>query len=123
MFYAIALIGGVVLAIILSLILSVNILERRHDFGIMKLIGSPSVFLRRVVVTQALLIGCASECLGLIALYPLLLLLESITPEVAAVITSEHVLAITVAVVCISTVSGLLASGRVRRISTSEVFA
>ncbi len=123
LFYAIALIGGVVLAIILSLILSVNILERRHDFGIMKLIGSPSVFLRRVVVTQALLIGCASECLGLIALYPLLLLLESITPEVAAVITSEHVLAITVAVVCISTVSGLLASGRVRRISTSEVFA
>jgi putative ABC transport system permease protein len=123
LFFAIALIGGVVLAIILSLILSVNILERRHDFAIMKLIGSPSAYLRRVVLTQSLFVCSASECLGLAALYPLLLLIESITPEVAALVTASHIIAVTAAVFVIGITSGLLASGRVRRISTSEVFS
>ncbi len=123
LFFAIALIGGVVLSIILSLILSVNILEHRHDYAIMKLIGSPSAYLRRVVLTQSLFICFASECLGLAALYPLLLMMEWITPEVAAIVTASHMIAVTTAVFVIGIASGMLASRRVRRISTSEVFS
>jgi putative ABC transport system permease protein len=123
LFYAIALIGGVVLSIILSLILSVNILERRNDFAVMKIIGSPIGYLRRMVVTQSLLIACVSECFGLLLLYPMLEMIETITPEVAAVITPTHVLMITAVSIIISIISGLLASRRVRRISPSEVFA
>ncbi|MBE0642733.1 MAG: ABC transporter permease [Bacteroidetes bacterium] len=123
LFFAIALIGGVVLAIILSLILSVNILERRRDFAIMTLIGSPTGYLRRVVVVQAFVIAVAAECFGLLALKPLLLLIETISPEVSAMVTLGHIVMISIAVIVISTLSGLLASRRVRRISTSEVFA
>jgi putative ABC transport system permease protein len=123
LFYAIALIGAVVLAIILSLILSVSILERRSDFAVMKIIGSPVRYLRRLVVGQSLLIGGVAEILGLLLLYPVLALIKLVTPEVAATITTMHVIGITLAVLGISVASGLLASRRVRQIAPSEVFA
>ena len=123
LFFAIALIGSVVLAIILSLILSVNILERRHDFAIMTLVGAPGRYLRGTVVAQALSLGLTAEVLALLLLQPLLALIESITPEVSAIVTAGHIVASCVAVVAISIASGLLAGGRVRRISTAEVFS
>jgi putative ABC transport system permease protein len=122
LFFAIAAIGSVVLAIILSLILSVNILERRHDFAIMKLIGAPGGYLLRTVVAQSLFLGLVAELLALVFLPPLLLLIESFTPEVSAMVTAGHIAASTVAVFVISTGSGLLASRRVRGISSAEVF-
>ncbi|MCB2206001.1 ABC transporter permease [bacterium] len=123
LFFAIALIGGVVLSIILSLILSVNILERRNDFAVMKIIGAPSGYLRRSVVAQSLLLACLAEGVGLLLLSPILAIIESVTPELAAVVTCHHVALITGAVFVLSTASGLLASMRVRRISPVEVFS
>ena len=123
LFFYIALIGSVVLAIILSLILSVSILERRNDYAIMKLIGASRGYLRRTVLAQALFLGLVAELLALTALPLLLLLIEYVTPEVAAMVTAAHVAASTAAVLAISTASGLMASRRVRRISSAEVFA
>ena len=122
LFFAIALIGGIVLSIILSLILSVNILERRNDYAVMKIIGAPSAYLRRSVVLQSLLLASLSEVVGLLLLHPIIAMIESVTPELAAVVTFQHVVLITGAVITLSTISGLLASTRVRRILPVEVF-
>jgi len=52
--YAVAAIGSIVLTVILTLILSINILEYRTDFAVMKALGSPPGFLPKMIVNQAL---------------------------------------------------------------------
>lgn len=47
--YVIALIGAVVLTVILSLLLSINILKRRKDFAVMKTLGSPQRYLPQLM--------------------------------------------------------------------------
>ncbi len=66
--YTVAAIGAVVLTVILSLLLSVNILERRRDFAVLKTLGSPPAFLWGLVIKQALLIA-AGSCVAALALF------------------------------------------------------
>lgn len=123
LFFAIAAFAGVMLSIILSLILSVTILERRHDFAIMKLIGASAVFLRGIVVLQALVVGLGAELFALALLLPIFRFVEWLAPEVSTIVTAQHVALSTAAVLLISIASGLMAGVRVRHISTGEVFA
>lgn len=122
LFSAIAMIGAVVLTIILSLILSVNILEKRRDFAIMKILGSPQWFIDKTVVYQALIISGVSLFFGMLIYIPLLRFIEYISPEVNVPLSYNHMLWVTVITFVISLFSALLACKKTRSIYPLEVF-
>lgn len=123
MFYAIVVIGGIVLSIILTLILSVNILEKRKDFAIMKILGSNMMFLDILILIQALFLSLSAEIIGVLLFFPIVKLIESISPEVTTIITFKHLIYISVITFLISIVSSYLSSRRIRKIYPMEVFS
>ena len=123
MFYSIAAIGGVVLAIILSLILSVNILERRRDFAIMKILGAPKIFLDGLIIVLALTLALVSDFIGIALYFPLASFIETVSPEVATRIRPEYILYTTCIGVVASLVSALFSCRRIRKIYPLEVFS
>lgn len=120
--YTVAAIGAVVLTVILSLLLSVNILERRKDFAILKTIGSPLAFLWGMVIKQALLISSASSLAALAAFFPLVRLIERVSPEVSTKSTFGQIAAVVLAVGVMSLVSSGISIRRLRRIYFLEAF-
>jgi len=122
LFYAIAVIGGIVLSIILSLILSVNILEKRRDFAIMKILGSSQWFLDKLVIAQALAISLTALLFAIAAFFPLLRFVEYVSPEVTARVGVSHILLVAFVTIIISLLSSLLACKKTRSIYPLEVF-
>ncbi len=121
-FYAVAAIGGIVLTIILSLILSISILERKKDFAVMKAIGAPHRFLPLLVLRQALALSFAAIVAACILFFPMTFLIEQISPEVETRTTIPQIAATAAGVCAMSLVSALLAIRRLRRIYPLEVF-
>jgi len=121
--YTIAAIGVIVLTAILSLLLSINILERRKDFAILKTLGSPQGFLPRLVVQQALVIAAAGSIVALIVFFPMAALIEKLSPELTTKSSVEHIAVVLFAVGAISLLSSLISMQRLRRIYPLEAFA
>ena len=121
--YTIAAIGGIVLTTILSLILSINVLERRKDFAVMKTLGSPRRFLHGLIFEQGLQISSAGCIVALVLFFPVVRLIERLAPEVSTKISLEQISGVMLAVWGISIFSSLLAVRRVRRIYTLEAFS
>ena len=120
--YTVAAIGAVVLTVILSLLLSVNILERRKDFAILKTIGSPPAFLWGMVIKQAVLISSASSLAALAAFFPLVRLIERVSPEVSTKSTFGQIASVVLAVGVMSLLSSGISIRRLRRIYFLEAF-
>jgi putative ABC transport system permease protein len=120
--FTVALIGAVVLVAILSLILSIQVLERRNEFAILKAIGSPPSFIPFVVLKQALIYSGCGMILALILFFPMLRLVEMVSPEVAASSSPIQILAVSAGVGMISLLSSILPNHRLRRIYPLEVF-
>jgi ABC-type antimicrobial peptide transport system permease subunit len=112
----------VVLTVILSLLLSVNILERRKDFAILKTIGSPLGFLWGMVIKQAVLISAASSLAALLTFFPLVRLIEKVSPEVSTKSTWGQIAAVILAVGAMSLLSAGVSVRRLRRIYFLEAF-
>lgn len=121
--YAIAFIGGVVLTAILSLLLSINIIERRKDFAIMKALGSPKGFLRSLIIQQALLISFAGCVVAVAMFFPLVSLIEIVAPEVSSKSSLGQISIVIAAVSCISLLSSFIAAQRLRHIYPLETFS
>jgi len=121
--YTVAAIGVIVLTAILSLLLSINILERRKDFAIMKTLGSPSGFLPRLIVQQALLISSAGIVVALVLFFPMVALIEKMSPEVSSKSSAEQIVVVVLGVGLMSLISSLVSMQRLRRIYTLEVFS
>jgi putative ABC transport system permease protein len=121
--YTVAVIGAVVLTAILSLLLSVNILERRKDFAILKTLGAPSAFLWGLVIKQALLIASVSCIAALALFFPLVRLIERVSPEVTTRSTPGQIAGVAAAVLLMSLGSSLVAVRRLRRIYVLEAFS
>lgn len=120
--YTVAAIGAIVLTVILSLLLSVNILERRKDYAVLKTLGSPRGFLRRIIVVQALLISSSASLVGILLFFPLVAAIENLSPEITAKSTPGQILAVIAAVACLSLVSSAISIQKLRRIYLLEVF-
>ncbi len=118
--YTVAVIGALVLTVILSLLLTVNILERRKDFAVLKILGSPKGFLRKLVVAQALLISSASSIVALTVFFPLSLLIEEISPEVSTKSSVEQIIAVILVVGVMSLISSFISIQKLRRIYLLE---
>ncbi len=121
--YTVAVIGIIVLTAILSLLLSVNILERRKDFAVLKTLGSPGGFLSRLIVEQALLISFLGLKSGLTVFFPMVALIEWISPEVTTKTSVEQVTAVVVVVIVVSLMSAFISMQRLRRIYPMEAFS
>jgi putative ABC transport system permease protein len=121
--YTVASIGAIVLTTILSLLLSINILERRKDFAVMKAIGSPSRFLPRLVVEQALLLSSAGSVVALLLFFPMVTLIERLSPEVSTKSSAEQIAVVLVIVAAMSLISSFISVQRLRRIYPLEAFA
>jgi putative ABC transport system permease protein len=120
--YAIAGIGGVVLTTILSLILSINILERRKDFAILKTLGSPAGFLPKLVVVQGLAISLLGFFLSLVVFFPTARLIEVLSPDVSTKSSWEQVIIVFFTVAVLSLISSFFSLQRLRRIYPTEAF-
>jgi putative ABC transport system permease protein len=120
--FTIAAIGGLVLAAILTLLLTINILERRTDIAVMKALGVPASSLTRLVLALAFLLSGTGAVLALAAFFPLCAALEWIAPEVTTLTVPSHVLIALSAVAAISAASALLAARRTRGIYPLEAF-
>ncbi|MEE9502803.1 MAG: ABC transporter permease [Candidatus Aminicenantaceae bacterium] len=120
--YTVAVIGAVVLTLILSLLLSVNILEKRKDFVVFKTLGSPKGFLGRLIIAQAMLISTSACIVGLIVFFCLVRLIEKISPEVSTKSTVGQILVVVAVAEIMSLISSFLSMRKLRRIYLMEAF-
>ncbi len=120
--FAVAAIGAIVLTTVLSLILSINILERKKDFAVMKILGSPSYFLPALIIRQAVFISLASGLLCALLIIPVTNLVERISPEVSTVTTINQVIIVLSIGILMGLISSAIALGRLRKIYPLEVF-
>lgn len=121
--YTIAILGTIVLTAILSLLLSINILERRKDFAVMKTLGAPSGFLPRVIVQQALFLAFFSSIFAFVGFFPIVATVELFSPEVSTRITAAQMIAMGCAVVFICILGSLISVQRLRKIYPLEAFS
>ena len=120
--YVVALIGTVVLTIILSLLLTINILERRKDFAVMKMLGAGKHYLPALVLEQSALITLAGCGGAFLLFWPVMRSVEWIFPEIAVVATLRHALLALVIAGAVGVLSALFSIRRVRHIYPLEVF-
>ena len=120
--YAIASIGAVVLTSILTLLLTVIILESRRDFAVMLALGSPERFLSGVVLAQAFILSIAGIVSALALFPPLAAGIELAAPEVSAQGSLLQTGTVSLVVMGITLFSAWLAVRRLRSIYPLEAF-
>lgn len=120
--YVVAVLGAIVLTAILSLILSVNVLERRQDFAVMKAIGAPNVFIPKLVIQQALVLSGIGVVAAIVFFFPLVALIERLAPEVSAISSLNQIVTVAISVGLISLISSIIPNRKLRKIYPLEVF-
>jgi putative ABC transport system permease protein len=114
--------SAIVLTIMLSLILSMSVLERRRDFAIMKILGAPGRHLWLVIVREALLISSAGLVAGAAVAVGLLPLLGALLPQLNEAFEPWQAALVAAVVELIAVASGSLASLATRKIYPLEAF-
>jgi putative ABC transport system permease protein len=120
--FIVALIGGIVLTAILSLILTVYVLEQRKDYAIMKALGASAGFIPGMIVKQSLILAGCGMIMALVLFFPLCNLVEKISPEISAVSSFLQVVLVTIGLAVISLISSLIPGLKLRNIYPLEVF-
>jgi putative ABC transport system permease protein len=120
--FIIAAIAAIVLTAILSLLLSINILERRKDYAVMKILGSPARGLIKSVLGQALMLGLSGSVIGMALFFPVCACIEIAAPEMSPQSSAGQIAVVHLSVAVISTLSSLISLQRLRRIFPLEVF-
>jgi ABC-type antimicrobial peptide transport system permease subunit len=121
--YTVAIIGMVVLTTILSLLLSINILEQRKDFAVFKTLGSPETFLWHLIFNQAILILGAAIAVAIFLFYPTVEIIEKLVPEIDTKISLLQILSVIFISVIMGIISSLISQQRIRKIYPMEAFA
>ena len=119
----IAVIGAIVLTTLLSLLLSISILEARPDFATVKILGAPRGYLPRLVAGQSLFTAASGVIVGQLLFLPLVALVRMATPEVAVRPTAMEAGVVTAGVLIMSLVSAAAAMHRLRKIHALEALA
>jgi putative ABC transport system permease protein len=121
--YTIAAIGVIVLTAILSLLLSVNILERRKDFAVLKTLGSSSSFLSRLIIVQSLLLSFAGSVVAVVLFFPMVSVIQFFSPEISTKSSVEQIASVVLTVGTLSLISSFISMQRLRRIYPLEAFS
>ncbi|MCU0462302.1 MAG: ABC transporter permease [Bacteroidales bacterium] len=120
--YVVALIGAVVLTALLSLILSVYVLEQQKDYAIMKALGAPTKFIPGIVIEQALMLAASGLIIALLLFNPMLNAVKRFSPTISAESSFSQVLLVAAGLIIISFLSTILPLLRQRRIYPLDVF-
>ena len=120
--YAVAAIGSIVLTVILTLILSINILEYRMDFAVMKILGAPGRYLPGLIVNQALFLTYSATAIGLILFFPMVGLIREISPEIETITSFAHIFIIILVVGVMALISAFISLRKLGKIYPLEVF-
>ena len=120
--FIVALIGAVVLTAILSLTLTVNILEQRSDIATMKALGAPLSYIPIFVLKQTLIMAVMGLTTAILVFFPMTVLVEAVAPEVSAKTSLTQMILIAVLVFIISLFSSFLPIRRLRKIYPLEAF-
>ena len=120
--FIVTLIAAIVLTSILSLMLSVTILEKRLDFAIMKALGSKPAFIPGQIVRLSLVLSVAGLVLALIFYFPMEILIQQISPEVEARTSFFQIVVISSGVIAISIISSFLPNLNISKIYPIDIF-
>lgn len=120
--FVVIVIGAIILTAILSLILTVNVLEQRKDYAIMKALGSPVGFISGQVIRQAMVLAGTGMLLAIVLFFPLIRVIEKISPEISAKSSWWQVIIVMVCLFVISLISSVIPNLRLRKIYPLEVF-
>jgi len=120
--YAVAGLGAIVLTAVLSLILSINILEKKKEFAVIKILGAPKNFLPKIVFQQAITVISTAGIFSIIFFFPLVSIIENISPEVSTKTTVSQILIVISAGLVMSLISSIVSLRRLRKIYPMEVF-
>jgi len=120
--YMVAFIGAVVLAALLSLILSMHVLEHRNEYAVMKALGAPKGFLPALIIKQAMVLSLCGMLTAAVFIFPLLVMVEKISPEVAGQSSFLHVILVLAGTGFICLVSSVVPIGKLRKIYPLDVF-
>jgi len=115
--------AAVVLLVILTLILSMDVLERRRDFAIMKILGAPDLTLWLVVARQSLSLATAGLVAGAALAAGLIPGLKLLLPTMNPVFEPWQGLSVLGSVEAIAVVSASVAFLQTRSIYPLEAFA
>jgi len=119
---AIAGLGAVVLTTVLSLILSINILEKKKDFAVMKILGAPRIFLPKLIIQQALFICISAGILSVLIYFPLTYVIEQVSPEITTKTTFLQIIIVLAIGLLMGMLSSVIALSRLRKVYPLEVF-
>lgn len=120
--YVIAVIGAIVLTALLSLILSVYVLEQQKDYAIMKALGAPAEFIPGIVIKQSLILAGSGMVISILLFIPMLKLVEKFSPTISAESSVNQILIVAAGLQVISLLSSILPWLRQRHIYPLEVF-
>ncbi len=118
----VTLISAVVLAAILSLILSISIIEKRRDFAIMKALGCPRYFILKLVLRLSASLAAGGLLCGILAYFPVVSIISNISPEIETRSSLYQIILISSGVLVISILSSLWSSAKIKRIYPLEAF-
>ncbi|HYV90297.1 MAG TPA: FtsX-like permease family protein [Chitinophagales bacterium] len=122
MLYVIGVLGGIVLTALLSLILSVYVLEQQKDYAIMKALGASDGFVSGIIIKQSLILAGSGLIIAVLLLEPMLKAIEKFSPTMSVHSSVNQVMIISVALLVIILLSSILPLFRQRRIYPIEVF-
>jgi putative ABC transport system permease protein len=120
--FIIAVIGAGVLTVVLVLLFSLSILEKRKDFVIMKALGAPRGFIPSLVVAQAAVLGSAGAALGIFLLFLVKAAISAWSPELETGTYPLQMAVVSAAVLVISIISSAVAARRLSRFYALEAF-
>jgi len=120
--YVVALIGAIVLTALLSLILSVYVLEQQKDYAIMKALGAPAGFIPRIVIQQSLILAGGGMVIAILLFDLMLNAVKRFSPTISAESSVRQILIVAGGLLVISLLSSILPLLRQRRIYPLEVF-
>lgn len=120
--YVVALIGAIVLTAILSLILSVYVLEQQGDYAIMKALGAPTGFIPSIVIQQSLMLAISGFFIALFLFDPMLDAVKRFSPTISAKSSFNQVMIVLAGLLVISLLSTILPLLRQRSIYPLDVF-
>jgi len=120
--YTVAFIGAIVLTAILSLILSMHVLERKNEYAVMKALGAPSGFLPVLLIKQAMVLSLCGMITAATLISPLLCLVEKLSPEVAGETSLQHLAIVLAGIGIICLISSAVPIGKLRKIYSLDAF-
>lgn len=119
---SVAVLGGIVAVVVLTLLLYGAVLERREDYALLKAIGAPSGVLGRVMLGQAVAAVAGGLVVGLLAYAVAVPVVGALAPAVPLALSVRTVTMVAVAAIVIGAAGTLLPLRRIARIHPAEVF-